>query len=310
MKQHVRAGISILLAMILVLSLSGCKDKKAEVETADYIIYHINADGTALVASAYNGNMKETKPAIEEMLAALQKPDETIEEQPAISTKVKLEEYELQGEKLSLYFNAAYKKLSVVQEILTRAAVVRSLTQIPGVALVGFFVDGVPLTNKEGAEYGFQQAEDFVQNTGSSINSFEATELTLYYASASGESLVAENISVRYNSNISKERLIVEKLMKGTKTEGQQRTIPQGTKLLGVSVKDGVCYINFDEGLNKAISGVRPDVTIYSIVNSVTESGTAGRVQVSINGDSNLNFQESVELAEPLGRNLDLVEGK
>ena len=56
------------------------------------------------------------------------------------------------------------------------------------------------------------------------------------------------------------------------------------------------------------MSGVTPEVVIYSIVNSVIESGAVNKVQISINGDSNIMYQESISLSEPLSRNLDLLE--
>ena len=34
----------------------------------------------------------------------------------------------------------------------------------------------------------------------------------------------------------------------------------------------------------------------------------AGSVQISVNGDSNIMYQSSVDLSEPLRRNLDIVE--
>lgn len=79
---------------------------------------------------------------------------------------------------------------------------------------------------------------------------------------------------------------------------------------MGVSIKDGVCYLNFDEGLKNMMPGVNPEIIIYSIVNSVIENGQVSRVQISINGESNVMFQESVELVEPLRSNLDIVEEK
>lgn len=64
--------------------------------------------------------------------------------------KVKLERYTLEDEKLILYYNAAYGKMDTVREVLCRAALVRSLTQIDGVDLVMICVDGTPLTDKKG----------------------------------------------------------------------------------------------------------------------------------------------------------------
>lgn len=310
MKKRMRAGLSLVLAAATAVLACGCRDKTADVRNAQYTIFHINAEGSGLVESVYTGDMENPEKAVEQMLGALKKPDESIEEQPAIPKKVKVESFQLEDEKLEIYFNAEYGKMDTVQEVLTRAALVRSLTQIPSVSLVAFFVDGSPLTNKGGVELGYMQSEDFVQNTGSNINSYEVTDLTLYFANETGDRLVEETVSVRYNSNLSKEKLIVEQLMKGPLGQGHQRTISQGTKLLGVSVKDGVCYVNFDEGMNRTIPGVKPEIMIYSIINSVTEGGSAGRVQISIDGDSNFNFQESITLSEPLARDLDLVEEK
>ena len=49
---------------------------------------------------------------------------------------------------------------------------------------------------------------------------------------------------------------------------------------------------------------------IYSITNSLVELTSVNKVQISINGESNINFGESVLLDQPLSRNLDLVEGE
>ena len=51
---------------------------------------------------------------------------------------------------------------------------------------------------------------------------------------------------VHYSNNTSIEKLIMEQLMRGPTTSKAQATIPAETKLLGVSVKDGICYVNLD----------------------------------------------------------------
>ena len=87
-------------------------------------------------------------------------------------------------------------------------------------------------------------------------------------------------------------------------------TLPANTKILSVSTKDQICYVNFDQELMNMKSNVKPEILIYSIVNSIVESGTAGQVQISINGESDIRFGQSVPLDQPLSRNLDLVEGE
>ena len=78
-------------------------------------------------------------------------------------------------------------------------------------------------------------------------------------------------------------------------------------KLIGVSVKDDICYVNFDNGFLNIID-VQPEVTIYSIVNSIIRSGSASQVQILINGDSNLKYQDTVDLSKPLSEREDIVK--
>lgn len=304
----VRKWITIAISVLLCLvGLTGC-NKKKDMSASPYKIYYLNPEQTGLVEEAYTGETDDPEKATEEILACLKKGSEGIQEQSVIPDGVDIEDIILEDEKLTLYFNAAYNDMDMVQEVLCRAALVRSLTQINGIDLVGFYVDGEPLTNDKGREYGYFQSDDFVQNTGQSIHSFEETNLVLYFANGDGNKLTAQTVSVKYNSNVAFEKVIVEQLMRGPSGSDLKETIPKGTKLLSVSIKDGICYLNFDEGLRKIVSGVTPEVVIYSIVNSVIESGAVNKVQISINGDSNIMYQESISLSEPLSRNLDLLE--
>ena len=306
MKKFYQKSLCILLMTSILTVGIGCQKKESE--PAKYTIYQINQNGTALVEKGYDGTDASVEKQISQMLEAMENCDDELEEQPAVPAKVKLENYTVDDEKLILYFDAEYSKMDVVREVLCRAALVRSLTELDGVDLVMIYVDGEPLKDKEGQPYGYQQAEDFVQNTGSSINSFQETKLPLYFAEESGESLVKIVDVVRYNSNESKEKVIVEQLMRGPESSEELATIPKGTKLLGVSVKDHICYLNFDEGLRNITPGVSPNAVIYSIVNSVIDGGSVTKVQISINGDSNIVFQESVKLDEPLDRNAKIIK--
>lgn len=308
MKKQIRRIWGIWLLISLTVSLTGCQKKEVPPDSA-YKIYYVNQEETGLLEEAYKKEIKDTKQTVAEMLKSLQKSGNDINVQPAIPREVTLRSYQLNKERLSLYFDKAYGEMDVVREVLCRAALVRTLTQIRGVTLVAFYVDGEPLVNKAGEAYGYFQADDFVQNTGSTINSYQETNLLLYFANEAGDRLIEETVEVRYNSNFPKEKVVLERLMKGP--EGQEKgkaTISKGTKLLGVSMKDGVCYLNFDEGILNIVPGVNPKVIIYSIVNSVAENSSVHRVQILVNGKRDMVFQESVRLEEPLRTNLDIVE--
>ena len=158
MKNRIRTGVCFWMLLCLVI-VSGCSKK--EPVDSEYKLYLINQEGTGLVETVYEGEIENPKAAVEEMIEKLGTMDDELGVQPAIPKEVKLKQYTLEEEKLSLYFNSEYTKMDTVQEVLCRAALVRSLTQIDEVDQVAFYVDEKPLTNKEGEEYGFLQAEDF-----------------------------------------------------------------------------------------------------------------------------------------------------
>ena len=150
-------------------------------------------------------------------------------------------------------------------------------------------------------------AEEFIQNTGSSLHSYQVGNFSLYFAGKEGK-LVREAVEVRYNSNISAEKQIIEQLIKGPSGENALPTLPEDTKLLGISVRDGVCYVNFSEEFLQPVDQVDPKMTIYSIVNSITASGSAGKVQILVNGETNLSYQETIDISQPFSMNADLIE--
>ena len=122
------------------------------------------------------------------------------------------------------------------------------------------------------------------------------------------ERLVEETRSdVYYSSNVSMEKLIMEQLLEGPQTEGAKSAIPAGTKLINVSVVDGVCYVSLDENFKNQDYQVNEAVVIYSIVDSLTELSTISKVQISVNGDTSGTYRDNFKLSDMYDRNLDYV---
>lgn len=301
------------LGIVLMLCLGllfGCRDKEqTDLEKIDgtYLCF-VNIDGDGLVREEYQIQGDSVQEEIENVLSAMKEEPESIDYKSAFPENVRVSEWSLAENRLELVFNDSYLQMSKAEEVLLRAAVVESLGQISGVDAVSFLVGANPLKDSDGNEIGYMTPDDFVQNTGSSLHSYQVRDLTLYFANEKGDGLVTENISVRYNSSLSVEKLIVEQLIKGP-SDGERRiVIPPETQVLGVSVRDGICYVNLDEGFLNSTAGVDPELTVYAIVNSVAEGGNAGQVQISVNGESNLQYMNRVDLSKPMTRNLDLVK--
>ncbi len=209
---------------------------------------------------------------------------------------------------LTLDFDGSYHNLRGTREILVRASIVRTMTQLPGVERIAFTVMGEQLMDASGAAVGVMAADTFIENAGNEINAYEKVDLKLYFANETGDSLVEENRrNVVYNSNISLEKLVVEKLVQGPMTQGAYPTINPTTKIVSVTVKDGTCYVNLSNEFLSQPYNVASDVTIYSITNSLVELSNVNRVQISVNGETNISYRENMSLNNVFERNLDIL---
>ena len=196
----------------------------------------------------------------------------------------------------------------MVTEVLYRAAVVKTLTQIAGIEGVSFQVAGTPLSDQKGNAVGVMTDDSFVENTGETINAYSRDTLTLYFASEDGTHLRQERVDVVYNSNMSMEKLIMEQLIAGPQAEGYRAVLPADVTVLSISVTDGTCYVNFDGKLQNIEADITEDVALYAIVDSLTELTSIQRVQIAVNGETQTALRESRRLDQSYVRNLDLVE--
>ena len=298
----------MLLAGCLCLSvmLASC-GKRTDVGKEDPFIYCLNEDRTGLTKISYDfpeGNAEEAARAV---LEELKEPAEEIEYTAPIPKEVKVQGCRLRGSILDVDFNSAYLEMGALEEKLVRAAVVQSLVLIDGINAVSFTVDGEMLKDSTGFPVGLMNEDDFVENTGSSPTAYQTDTLTLYFADKEGDSLVPREVDVRYSSNVSREKLIVEKLMQGPSGSGAYPTINPDANLLSVTIKDGICYVNFDSTFLTGAYDVLPEVTVYSIVNSLVEGTEAQQVQITINGETDAKYMETVDLSQPLGAKEELV---
>ena len=298
----------MLLAGCLCLSvmLASC-GKRTDVGKEDPFIYCLNEDRTGLTKISYDfpeGNAEEAARAV---LEELKEPAEEIEYTAPIPKEVKVQGCRLRGSILDVDFNSAYLEMGALEEKLVRAAVVQSLVLIDGINAVSFTVDGEMLKDSTGFPVGLMNEDDFVENTGSSPTAYQTDTLTLYFADKEGDSLVPREVDVRYSSNVSREKLIVEKLMQGPSGSGAYPTINPDANLLSVTIKDGICYVNFDSTFLTGAYDVLPEVTVYSIVNSLVGGTEAQKVQITINGETDAKYMETVDLSQPLEAKEELV---
>ena len=295
----------IFLFAALLLLLCGCESKK-EVKTG-YQIYYLNADKTKLNPMEYHPKHKDAEEMVKEFLRELSSVPEDVEYQKPIPNDVEITKYRIEGDQLSIWLDSDYYNMDAATEVFCRAAVVRTMTQIPDISCVSFFVGDSPLVDSKNNVVGLMTAESFVENPGEQINNIQEANLTLYFASATGDGLVRETQHVYYSGNTSIEKLIMERLLDGPKSSNARSAIPDTTQLVSVSVMNGACLVNLDDGFLTQNFEIKEDVIIYSIVDSLTELDTINTVQIAVNGKTHITYRDKMSLGEYYKKNLDLV---
>lgn len=307
----------ILLVLLTAILLAGCAVGQGTNRTADegitepgvYQIYYLNPSMTRLVAQEYRTESTETAALIEELMNQFRNVPADVDNQAALTDKVVYHGYKQQDMVLYLYFDNNYTSMQSYREILCRAALARTMTQIPGIDYINIYSGEQPLLDMNGAPVGMLSAADFVDGI-SDVNAFERTELTLYFTDAAGEVLYPERREVVHNINTSVERVILEELISGPEQPGLMPTLDPGMKILNVAVNENVCYINFDGAFLTNPLEVKEYIPIYSIVNSLSDQATVNRVQITVNGVQDVSFRDLVSLNTMFERNLDYIAGQ
>lgn len=187
-------------------------------------------------------------------------------------------------------------------KILCLSEITEDLCERDDVEQVIFTVDHLPLSDSRGNLYGILSKDSFVENEGALINAYERAELHLYFASEDGKSLVETRESLVYSSNISTDRLVVEKIISGPLSSGAFPTVNPSTGVNVVTTLDGVCYVDLDRQFLNRTTNVTDEVMIYSLVNSLTALTGINKVQILIDGSSDDPLVSSL-----YERNLELV---
>ena len=309
-----RRFAAVFAAAALVLTiLAGCAvpfgtggARSGEAHTPEITLYYINKDKTALMPVGYDPENASSAARVDELIGKLSDAGETAASAPAAGFDVVGRT--INNGALTLDVSADYRLLESTDEILVRAAIVNTLCQVKGIKTVSFTVEGEPLLGENGNPVGSMTPEMFVFNLGKDVNAYEKAKLQLYFANEEGTGLIKVGRTVIYNSNIAMEKLVVEELLKGPNSEEFYPTLNPETRILSVTARDGVCYVNLDSAFLTEPYAVRPDVAVYSLVNSLTELKNVNKMQLSIDGDTTAVFLETMSLRTVYERNLSLLE--
>ncbi len=162
-----------------------------------------------------------------------------------------------------------------------------------------------------------QPVSSVVMNEDEAMKLTDKMPISLYFATEDSAKLKLE---VRYVDMKEAKKsvnnlagLIVKELIAGPKDSGLKATIPEGTQLLGnVAIDAKVATVNLSkEFVDKHPGGeAAARLTIYSIVNSLTEINEIERVKFLVNGKSTEDFKGAYKLSSAFPRTVALISNE
>lgn len=304
--KNVKMKILFLVILILSLGIAACNEGENTKEEEKFKLYYLDESSTKLEAVEYSIESEDIKDIINEVLneMLIQRENYNV----TIPKTVQILSYELSSNNLSINFSAGYNNLDNISEIFLRASVVLTLTQLDEVEYVSIYVDNKPLKDANGATVGMLAASDFIDKVGNTLNNYETTTVTLYFANLRGNSLKTEIRTGMYDSSKSLERYIVEQLIKGPAVGSNYETLPKNTEILSINTSNGICYIDFDSDFAKGATSVKDEIMIYSLVNSLTELSYINKVQISVEGEVDISLHNKVSLDTLFYKDLSYME--
>ena len=297
--------ISLILAAIMLTTvLSACSESTLKYSAK---LYFVNSDSTELVQEtreiSIDENLSVAECVIKELLTGPKNP----EYKAIIPKAAKLNEVNLAGNLAIIDFSKEVYPETDADILLLSTSVLRTVAEIEGITRVLITVDGKDFETSEGNFVGIMDKEDIVFDTTPEVK--QQQYITLYFADKDGSALVEETRKITVNEKEKIEMQAIKELIKGPDDKELSKTIPAETKILSVETKEGVCFVNLSqEFISRHPGGTMGEqLTIYSIVNTLTSLEGIEKVQFLIEGQKNESFIHML-INEPFVRDEALIK--
>ena len=206
----------LLIVLLTVCGVCACGDtaeNQEKLEDGEYYLYYTNQACTKLQTEVCTADAQGVTELADFLLGKMQEVSQNMEYVPAIPEDVKVTRTEEGSDgQLFVYFNAAYNNMKPEREIMCRAAVVKTLTQIEGVEFVGFYINDQPLMDASRNTINLMSSSSFVDSAGDTKD-LQQQFLTLYFTDESGSSLIETEKTVVCSTGIAMEQLVVDQLL-------------------------------------------------------------------------------------------------
>ncbi len=307
--------LAVVITVMFCLIFSGCGPKltyKTDSTGADDVfegmkeatLYFPNEDNSAL-ASEKRKLAIEDNDKVKVTVEALIKGPTTKGLKKSIPDGTKLLSARVEDGTAVVDFSKEYTSEKSIPELIERVSLVNTLTEIDGIEKVKILVEGKDLADSNGEPIGELMKVDLDED--GKIIVAKSKSVILYFGDSDAEEVVAEKRDILVDMDSSVEKAILEELRKGPKNGDLSPSVPVNTKVLSASTKDGICTVNLSKDFaSNSLGSAGETITIYSIVNSLTELENVKQVQFLIEGNK-IESLGHMDFSEPFERNESII---
>lgn len=294
----------MLVAVMMVTLLSACGDDTLKYSAK---LYFVNSDSTELVQETREISIPEDLSIAECVVKELLSGPKNPEYKAIIPKEATLNEVTLAGNLVIVDFSKEVYPETDADMILLSTSILRTVTEIEGITRLLITVEGKDFETTDGDIIGIMDKEDIVYDTTPEIK--QQQYITLYFADKDSASLVEEKRKITVNEKEKPEMQALKELIKGPENKELNRTIAAETKILSVETKEGVCFVNLSQEFIARHPGgtMGEQLTIYSIVNTITSIEGIEKVQFLIEGQKHESFIHML-INEPFTRDESLIK--
>lgn len=311
MKKWIRMPLLLLSLSFLLLCVGCFNGNKAGGASEKVRLYFYDEHQGVLVMEERNIEVTQERSNEKFMLAvidALSKGSQS-GNQGARPIDFNIDQAILKERSAFINFTDDYNKLDTPIQIINRAMLVYTLTELEFIDKIEFFADDQPLVNSNGDKIGPIERKDILINALNPKPPTSSQIITLYFPGAQGDLLYKEQREIRVNNNTPIESYIIAELIKGPDTQGLLAPLPADTKVNDIKTQDSVCQIDlsYDLQVPQMTNGLREDIVIYSIVDSLTEISKIQKVIFLKDGKKQTEFTLPIQTGGIFERNEAII---
>lgn len=300
-KKLIISFIIIVIGVILFFIIKESIDSKNKLNK-DVEFYYIESSSSLLKPEKRQFVGESNADILSLVLAAMKESPKTEGFVKAIPDTIQFNKANIDKGIVTLDVSSDYNQMKAGEEVICRSAIVWTLTSLDFVDHIRITVDGQELVKNNKEPIGLMNRENVVINPIVSPEPKKYKTVKLYFSNEDATALETEERQIEVSPNQPEEKGIMEQLIIGPKKQGLNATVPSETKIRDITTtEDGICYVDLSsEFVTKHSGGATAEMlTIYSIVDSLTELENVKKVQFLIEGEKQEEYKGHMDFSKP-----------